>query len=72
MENIRTAMNRGAFDFATKPIDFEDLEITIKKTIEQVEVLQKAEKDSKQLSAIRHDLKIAKQIQQSILKVLKQ
>ena len=67
MENIRTAMNRGAFDFATKPIDFEDLEITIKKTIEQVEVLQKAEKDSKQLSAIRHDLKIAKQIQQSIL-----
>jgi sigma-B regulation protein RsbU (phosphoserine phosphatase) len=67
MENIRTAMNRGAFDFATKPIDFEDLEITIKKTIEQVGILQKAEKDSKQLSAIRHDLKIAKEIQQSIL-----
>lgn len=67
MENIRTAMNRGAFDFTTKPIDFEDLEITIKKTIEQVEILQKAEKDSKQLSAIRHDLKIAKEIQQSIL-----
>jgi len=40
MENIRTAMNRGAFDFATKPIDFEDLEITIKKTIQKVEVLQ--------------------------------
>lgn len=67
MENIRTAMNRGAFDFATKPIDFEDLEITIKKTIEQVEILRKAEKDSKQLFAIRHDLKIAKEIQQSIL-----
>ena len=67
MENIRTAMNRGAFDFATKPIDFEDLEITIRKTIEQVEVLQRAEKDSKQLSAIKHDLKIAKDIQQSIL-----
>ncbi len=29
MENIRTAMNRGAFDFITKPINFEDLEITI-------------------------------------------
>lgn len=29
MENIRTAMNRGAFDFITKPIDFKDLEITI-------------------------------------------
>ncbi|NER92793.1 MAG: response regulator [Symploca sp. SIO1B1] len=31
--NIRTAMNRGAFDFLTKPIDFDDLEITIKKTL---------------------------------------
>ena len=29
MENIRTAMNHGAFDFATKPIDMEDLERTI-------------------------------------------
>ena len=27
MENIRTAMNRGAFDFLTKPIDFADLEL---------------------------------------------
>jgi class 3 adenylate cyclase/FixJ family two-component response regulator len=33
MENIRTAMNRGAFDFVTKPINFEDLIITIEKTI---------------------------------------
>ena len=32
MDNIRTAMNRGAFDFVTKPIDFNDLEITIEKT----------------------------------------
>lgn len=31
MENIRMAMNRGAFDFLTKPIDLEDLEITIGK-----------------------------------------
>ena len=29
MRNIRTAMNRGAFDFVTKPLDFEDLEATI-------------------------------------------
>lgn len=34
MENIRTAMNRGAFDFVTKPIDFKDLSTTIEKTIE--------------------------------------
>jgi diguanylate cyclase (GGDEF)-like protein len=33
MKNIRTAMNRGAFDFLMKPIDFEDLEITINKTL---------------------------------------
>ena len=42
MSNIRTAMNRGAFDFQTKPIDFRDLETTITKTIRQVEVLREA------------------------------
>ncbi len=36
MSNIRTAMNRGAFDFVIKPVDFADLEITIEKTIEHV------------------------------------
>lgn len=36
MENIRIAMNRGAFDFITKPIDFQDLEITIDKTLAHV------------------------------------
>ena len=36
MENIRTAMNSGAFDFITKPVNFEDLELTIAKTIKQV------------------------------------
>lgn len=35
MENIRTAMNRGAFDFITKPINFEDLNITVEKTLKQ-------------------------------------
>ncbi|RMA57296.1 adenylate/guanylate cyclase domain-containing protein [Ulvibacter antarcticus] len=33
MANIRTAMNRGAFDFITKPINFEDLTITVEKTL---------------------------------------
>jgi len=36
MENIRTAMNRGAFDFITKPINFEDLSVTMEKTIHHV------------------------------------
>src|SRR4051812_30538255 len=36
MANIRTAMNRGAFDFVTKPVDLNDLEITINKTLEEI------------------------------------
>ena len=36
MQNIRTAMNLGAFDFITKPIDFQDLEITMLKTIKHI------------------------------------
>src|SRR5450755_4155960 len=42
MTNIRTAMNRGAFDFLTKPIDFLDFETTLTKTIRHVEVLREA------------------------------
>lgn len=68
MENIRTAMNRGAFDFVTKPINFEDLEITIDKTIKEIEGRKKAEDDRNQLVKINHDLSIAKDIQLSILK----
>ncbi|MEQ8239017.1 MAG: response regulator [Cyclobacteriaceae bacterium] len=40
MENIRTAMNLGAFDFITKPIDFKDLEVTMSKTIKHVQQLK--------------------------------
>ena len=40
MINIRTAMNRGAFDFLTKPIDFSDLEATIERTIRHVAILR--------------------------------
>ena len=40
MENIRSAMNSGAFDFITKPINFDDLERTIEKTIKQVEQIK--------------------------------
>src|SRR5664279_2155785 len=36
MENIRTAMNRGAFDFVCKPVNFQDLGITIQKTLKYV------------------------------------
>ena len=40
MDNIRTAMNRGAFDFITKPVNFDDLEVTMQKTIRYVEQLK--------------------------------
>jgi class 3 adenylate cyclase/FixJ family two-component response regulator len=40
MDNIRTAMNRGAFDFITKPVNFEDLELTMEKTIRYVAQLK--------------------------------
>jgi len=42
MANIRIAMNRGAFDFVTKPIDFVDLEATVAKTIRHIELLRDA------------------------------
>jgi class 3 adenylate cyclase len=51
MSNIRTAMNRGAFDFLTKPIDFGDLEMTIDKTIRHVEMIREARR--RQLEAER-------------------
>src|SRR6202023_3439517 len=44
MGNIRTAMNRGAFDFLTKPIDFTDLEITIDKTLRHVGAMREAKR----------------------------
>jgi adenylate cyclase len=57
MANIRTAMNRGAFDFLTKPIDFADLETTIDKTLRNLEITrgyqrrqQEAERARTQLS----------------------
>jgi adenylate cyclase len=51
MANIRTAMNRGAFDFVTKPIDFADLEATIRKTLRHIEILREARR--RQLAAER-------------------
>ncbi|RJP63881.1 MAG: response regulator [Ignavibacteriales bacterium] len=67
MDNIRTAMNRGAFDFVTKPVDFTDLETTINKTIQELELLRNFQKEHDQLIAIQHDLSIARSIQQAIL-----
>ncbi len=65
MENIRTAMNRGAFDFVTKPVDFNDLQITIEKTLKHINDLEQALKNRDRLVAIRRELDVAKQVQLS-------
>ena len=67
MKNIRTAMNRGAFDFITKPIDFHDLEATIAKTLAHLEVMREALRSRDELVAIRRELGVAARMQESIL-----
>ena len=67
MENIRTAMNRGAFDFVTKPIDFDDLELTVTRTLEHLEMLREAVTSREQLVALRQELDVAARMQQQIL-----
>ena len=67
MGNIRQAMNNGAFDFATKPIDLDDLSLTIKKAIEHIKYIKNMQKDSAQLESLKGDLAIASEIQQAIL-----
>ncbi len=67
MQNIRTAMNRGAFDFVTKPIDFQDLRITIDKTLRHLAALRDALATRDKLVALQNELDVARNMQQSIL-----
>ena len=67
MGNIRSAMNNGAFDFATKPIDLDDLSRTIEKAIEEIEFVRKSQQEHTQLVSIKSDLAVAGEIQQAIL-----
>jgi sigma-B regulation protein RsbU (phosphoserine phosphatase) len=67
MENIRTAMNRGAFDFVTKPIDFSDLEITIERCLKEIGQAKDNLEQRSRLNAVQQDLDTAARIQQKIL-----
>ena len=67
MGNIRQAMNNGAFDFATKPIDLDDLSVTIEKAIAQIEYIHQTQREHTQLESIKSDLAVAYEIQQAIL-----
>jgi len=62
MENIRTAMNCGAFDFLTKPLNFQDLEITTNKTLQHVQ----------QMKAALEQERLAQQAQAELLTHLQQ
>ena len=67
MKNIRTAMNRGAFDFVTKPIDFEDLRVTIERTLRHMMEWREARASRDKLVALQNELDVAQKIQQSVL-----
>ena len=67
MGNIRQAMNNGAFDFATKPIDLDDLSLTIEKAIEQINYVHTMQAEHRQLESLKTDLAVASEIQQAIL-----
>ena len=67
MKNIRTAMNRGAFDFVTKPLDFEDLQVTIERTLRNMSEWREALTTRDKLVALQNELDVARSMQQSIL-----
>lgn len=64
MDNIRTAMNRGAFDFITKPVDFTDLEVTIDKTIDFVTQIRET------IKAIRENNILRMYVDETVLKFM--
>ncbi|MHC5537350.1 PP2C family protein-serine/threonine phosphatase [Singulisphaera rosea] len=67
MTNIRAAMNLGAFDFLTKPIDFRDFASTLDRTVRRAQLLRQSARDQKQLANLQSELTVATRIQQSIL-----
>lgn len=64
MENIRIAMNRGAFDFITKPVNFTDFELTLNKTIEYVTQLKQT------LQAIKENNILKMYVDESVLQFM--
>lgn len=67
LDSIRTAMNLGAYDFVTKPINLDDLEATIIKTIIQLDEAKKVISNQTRLADIEKELDVAKSIQSSII-----
>lgn len=64
MDNIRTAMNRGAFDFVCKPVNFEDLELTMQKTLRHVQQIRET------LKAVKENNILRMYVDESVLKFM--
>ena len=69
MDNIRTAMNRGAFDFVVKPVDFDDLSVTLERARAHVARWKEAVAARDRLTALQSELRFASNLQQAILPV---
>ena len=67
MANIRQAMNNGAFDFVVKPVDMDDLSLTIERAIRQINFVIKSQKEHSILESLKKDLTTAKNLQQYFL-----
>ena len=67
MDKIRVAMNRGAFDFVTKPVDFKDLETTTLKAATDLAAYRKALRSQQQAVSIQQELDVARRIQDAII-----
>jgi sigma-B regulation protein RsbU (phosphoserine phosphatase) len=67
MDNIRFAMNHGAFDFLTKPIDFNELEKVVEKTLELIKTIKQGLQAKQQLDSYDRELLTAKEVQLSML-----
>lgn len=67
MENIRNAMNNGAFDFVTKPIDFGDLQKTIDKTNAEINFIRRKLYQGKKLKLLEADIAAGALIQSALL-----
>ena len=67
MDNLRQAMNVGAYDFIIKPIDFRDLEATLDKTIEEIKKEELARQTKSALTSLRDEMDYAGQLQRRIL-----
>jgi adenylate cyclase len=68
MTNLRTAMNRGAFDFVTKPVDLRDLEITVRKALANVAKLR--EMDRQRMAAERARNNLSRYFSPNIVELL--